>query len=68
VPLSIKTKLDGLAERCKREKVNFAEALSDGLRAVAKTLREKLDARARHRGAKIGASVAPETYPNGDSK
>jgi hypothetical protein len=68
IPLSIKGELDALAERCKKEKLNFIAALSEGLRGVAKAIRQELDARASKRGTKNGASVAPESFTNGDGK
>lgn len=61
IPMSIKTELDELAERCKKEKLDFIAALSEGLRGVAKAIRQELDSRAGQRGAKIGVSVAPAT-------
>jgi hypothetical protein len=67
LPVSIKNELDDLAERCKREKIDFIAAVTEGLRGVAKTLRQQLDKKAK-RGAKTGASVAPETLTNGATK
>jgi hypothetical protein len=74
IPVSIKTELDELAERCNKErpKIDFIGALSEGLRGVAKAIRQELDNRAAARGAKNGASVAPESRaestPNGELK
>jgi hypothetical protein len=67
-PLSIKQELDELAERCKKEKLDFIAALSEGLRGVAKVIRQQLDGKRTRRGAKTGASVAPESFPNGGLK
>jgi hypothetical protein len=67
LPVSIKNELDELAERCKREKIDFIDAVTEGLRGVAKTLRQQLDKKAK-RGAKTGASVAPESFINGATK
>jgi hypothetical protein len=68
LPVSIKTELDALAERCKRDKVDFIAALAENLHGFARAMRQELDNKAGQRGAKNGASVAPETYPNGGSK
>ena len=67
-PVSVKQELDQLAERCKTEKLDFIAALSEGMRGVAKTIRQQLDRKAGKRGAKIGANVAPESFTNGGSK
>jgi len=67
-PVSVKQELDQLAERCKTEKLDFIAALSEGMRGVAKTIRQQLDRKAAKRGAKIGANVAPEPFTNGGSK
>jgi hypothetical protein len=66
-PVSIKHELDELAERCKKEKIDFIAAVTEGLRGVARTLRQQLDKTAK-RGAKTGANVAPETFTNGGLK
>ena len=68
IPVSIKTELDELAERCKQEKLDFIAALAEGLRGVAKAIRQQLDAKASARGAKNGASVAPQSFTNGEAK
>jgi hypothetical protein len=67
-PVSLKQELDELAERCKTEKLDFIAALSEGLRGVAKAIRQQVDRKAGKRGAKIGANVAPESFTNGGSK
>jgi hypothetical protein len=67
-PVSLKQKLDELAERCKTEKLDFIAALSEGMRGVAKAIRQQLDRKAGKRGAKTGANVAPESFTNGGSK
>ena len=67
-PVSLKQELDELAERCKAEKLDFIAALSEGMRGVAKAIRQQLDRKAGKRGAKIGANVAPEPFTNGGSK
>ena len=67
-PLSLKQELDGLAERCKKEKLDFIAAVSEGLWGVAKAIRQQLDGKRGQRGAKSGANLAPESYPNGGSK
>ena len=67
-PVSVKQELDQLAEGCKTEKLDFIAALSEGMRGVAKTIRQQLDRKAGKRGAKIGANVAPESFTNGGSK
>jgi len=46
-PVSIKQELDELAERCKKEKLDFIAALSEGLRGVAKAIRQQLDNKIR---------------------
>jgi hypothetical protein len=66
-PVSVKNELDDLAERCKAEKIDFIAAVTEGLRGVAKTLRQELDKKAK-RGAKSGATVAPESFINGGPK
>ena len=65
IPLSVKAELDDLAERCKRAKLDFNVALAEGLRSVAKAIREQLDARTSKRGAKVGVSAAPDSSTNG---
>ena len=67
-PVSLKQELDELAERCKTEKLDFIAALSEGMHAVAKAIRQQMDRKAGKRGAKIGANVAPESFTNGGSK
>ena len=67
-PVSLKQELDALAERCKTEKLDFIAALSEGIRGVAKAIRQQVDRKAGKRGAKIGANVAPEPFSNGGSK
>jgi len=64
-PVSLKQELDQLAERCKKEKLDFIAALSEGMRGVAKSIRQELDGKRSHRGAKNGVNVAPE---NGAAK
>ena len=64
-PLSLKQELDQLADRCKKEKLDFIAALSEGLRGVAKAIRQELDGKRSQRGAKNGASLATETPRNG---
>ena len=64
-PVSLKQELDQLAERCKKEKLDFIAALSEGMRGVAKSIRQELDGKRSHRGAKHGVNVAPE---NGAAK
>jgi len=68
LPVSIKAELDELAERCKQEKLDFIAALAEGLRGVAKAIRQELDAKASARGAKNGANVAPPPLTNGGAK
>ena len=68
LPVSLKQELDELAERCKTEKLDFIAAVSEGMRGVAKAIRQQLDRKAGKRGAKIGANVAPESFTNGGSK
>ena len=65
LPVSLKRELDELAERCKKEKLDFIAAVSEGLRGVAKSIRQELDGKRAKRGAKNGASVAPDTSQNG---
>jgi hypothetical protein len=67
-PVSLKQELDELAERCKKEKLDFIAALSEGMRGVAKAIRQQLDRNAAKRGAKNGANVAPESFTNGGLK
>jgi hypothetical protein len=67
-PVSLKQELDELAERCKTEKLDFVAALSEGMRGVAKAIRQQVDRKAGKRAAKIGANVAPESFTNGGSK
>jgi hypothetical protein len=67
-PLSLKQELDELAGRCKNEKRDFIAALSEGMRGVAKAIRQELDSKRSQRGAKIGANAAPESFTNGGSK
>ena len=68
LPLSVKQELDGLAERCKREKVDFVAALAEALHSFAKAMRQELDNKAGQRGAKTGASVVSESFTNGGLK
>jgi len=67
VPVSIKAELDQLAADCKREKLDFALALAEGLREMAKAIRKELDQR-RKRGPKAGTSLTPEASSNGAGK
>ncbi len=67
-PLSIKQELDELAERCKKEKLDFIAAVSEGLKGVAKAIRQELDGKRAKRGAKTGANLAPESFTNGGLK
>jgi len=67
-PVSIKNELDELADRCKQEKIDFIAAVTEGLRGVAKTIREALDRKAAKRGVKSGATVALESFTNGGPK
>jgi hypothetical protein len=66
-PLSVKQELEELAERCKKEKLDFVAAVSEGLRGVAKAIRQELDGKQGQPGPKTGVSVAPE-FTNGGSK
>ena len=59
IPVSIKAELDELAERCKKAKLDFNAALFEGLRSVAKAIRQELEGNQTSRGAKSGTSVAP---------
>ena len=59
IPISIKAELDELAERCKKAKLDFNAALFEGLRSVARAIRQELDGNQIHRGAKSGTSVTP---------
>ena len=65
VPVSIKAELDHLAADCKREKLDFALALAEGLREMAKAIRKELDNQRRKRGPKAGTSLTPEASRNG---
>lgn len=67
-PVSLKQELDELAERCKNEKLDFIAALSEGMRGVAKAIRQQLDRNRGQRGSKTGANVAPESFTNGGLK
>jgi hypothetical protein len=62
IPVSIKAELDELAERCKKAKLDFNAALFEGLRSVAKAIRQELDGNQTSRGAKSGTSVVPEAH------
>jgi hypothetical protein len=57
VPLSLKAELDDLAEQCKKHKLDFGAALTEGLRGVAKAIRQQLR-------TKSGLKVEPKTEPN----
>jgi hypothetical protein len=67
-PLSIKQELEQLAERCKKEKLDFIGAVSEGLRGVAKAIRQELDGKQAKRGPTTGDIVAPESFTNGGLK
>jgi hypothetical protein len=67
-PLSIKQELEQLAERCKKEKLDFIGAVSEGLRGVAKAIRQELDGKQAKRDPKNGDIVAPESFINGGLK
>ena len=54
VPVSIKAELDALAEQCRKQKLDFGSALSEGLRGVTKAIRDQLE-------PKPGSSLTPNT-------
>ncbi len=65
VPLSLKAELDALAEQCKQAKLDFGTALAEGLRGVAKAIRQELRAKA---GLKSEPKVESASLSNGASK
>jgi hypothetical protein len=62
IPLSLKAELDVLAEQCKKHKLNFGTALTDGLRGVAKAIREELRTKS---GLKVEPKAEPTHLVNG---
>lgn len=62
VPVSLKAELDALAEQCKTAKLDFGAALAEGLRGVAKAIRDELQTRA---GLNVEPKAEPATASNG---
>ena len=58
VPASVKADLDALAAQCKKAKLDFTTALAEGLRGVAKAIRQELQ-------TKAGLKVEPAHESNG---